>query len=266
MRYIIILIIFTFLQSCNSENQTKQDIQTIKELSKNEVNSDKELSIKILDKIPHDTNAYTQGLMYYNGYLYESTGQYGLSSLRKLDTNGNILKKVDIPSQFFAEGLTIFKNKIYLLTWMETVCFVYDIESFEKITEFRYHGQGWGLTNNNNDLIFSNGSNNIFVFDEKFSLKYNLPVYYGSQPQHYLNELEFVNDQIFANIYQEDFIALIDYKSGNLLQKIDASELRFALDGQENAEVLNGIAYNKDSDIFYLTGKNWKYLYKVKIN
>lgn len=264
---IILILLFTLIPACseNKQNNIKENEQKANiKLENNSTAQD--LKIKIIDKIPHDENAYTQGLVYHNGFLYESTGQYGESTLRKLDTNGNIIKQIDIEAKYFAEGISIINNKIYMLTWMETTCFVFDLHTFDKIKEYRYTGQGWGLTNIENDLYLSNGSNNIYVFDEKFTYKHTIPIYQNNEPKYLINEMEFIGDKIYANIYQHDVIAVIDVKSGEVLQEIDASILRAEVYEQENAEVLNGIAYNKEQDIFYLTGKNWKYIFKAKIN
>lgn len=268
MKIFSILILFLALFPACSENK-KTEIKTEITTTKNNNLSENKIidyKITIIDKIPHDENAYTQGLIYHDGFLYESTGQYGESSLRKLDTNGNIIKKVDIESKYFAEGITIIDDKIYMLTWMETTCLVFNINSFEKIEEFRYQGQGWGLSNIGNDLYQSNGSNNIYVYDNKFTYKYLIPVYQNNEEIYFINELEIVKDKIFANIYQKDIIAIIDIKTGEVIQEVDASLLRAEVNDQSDAEVLNGIAYNKEQDIFYLTGKNWKYIFKVKIN
>lgn len=267
----LILPLFAVLISCSDATQKDHEIiNTKKNIEVNQqsiINVESYSNIEIIERIPHDTNAYTQGLAYNNGFLYESTGQYGESTLRQINPNtGEIIRKLDLDDQYFAEGLTILNDKIYILTWMETVCFVYDLNTFTLLNQFRYKGQGWGLTNENKNLIFSNGTNNIFIFDDSFNFKYNLPAYNKNKPQYYLNELEYIDGLIFANVYQKDEIAVIDYVTGEVVSMIDASILRDEVYTQTNAEVLNGIAYDKTNNIFYLTGKNWKYIFKVKIN
>ena len=267
------MLILIASTACSSDkNQSDYKAEPASKVQVNDNSSSEEPStkyseIKIIEKLPHDTNAYTQGLYFYKGFLYETTGQYSESSLRKIDpNNGEILNKVNLPPQYFAEGMTIVNDEVYILTWMETVCFVYDVNTFKKLREYRYQGQGWGLTHNNGNLIMTNGSSNLYVYDLEFNFKHTIPVYYNNSTQFNLNELEFTNNYVFANIYTQDAIAVIDYQTGDVVSKIDASILRAEVYGQQDAEVLNGIAYDAATETFYLTGKNWHLLFKAKIN
>jgi glutamine cyclotransferase len=268
MRLVFLIILLSLSIAC-SQNGDKDKYNTLNKKSEitEQINPFKEYSyFEIIDTLEHDVNSYTQGLFYYKGFLYESTGQYGESTLKKLDPNtGEVLKKIDLEDKYFAEGMTIVNDKIYLLTWMETVCFVFDVNTFEKIEEYRYPGQGWGLTHKNNELIMSNGSNNLLVYDLSFNHQFTIPVYNKNNVQYNINEMEFVDGHILANIYGQDEIAIINYQTGDIINNINASYLRNGESNNPNAEVLNGIAYDKEDKVYYLTGKNWQNMYKVKI-
>ncbi|MBI5323881.1 MAG: glutaminyl-peptide cyclotransferase [Ignavibacteriae bacterium] len=220
----------------------------------------------LIGKINHEPGSFTQGLMYYKGYLYESTGLMGESSLRKLDTaSGKVLKKISVSPEHFAEGLTIQKNKIYQLTWLSNLCFVYDLESFNMEGSFSYYGEGWGITNFNSLLILSDGSNVLkYINPDDFQVVRQVSVFDGNNPVKNLNELEMINGELFANIWTEDKIARIDPLTGNVIGYFDFSFLR-KLINNENVDVFNGIAYNAEKDIYYVTGKYWPYIFKVKL-
>lgn len=221
---------------------------------------------EILRVFDHDPDAYTQGLLFHNGYLYESTGQRGYSSLRKIDPEtGNILNKIDVPSQYFAEGITVFNDNIYLLTWTSRICLVYDIDTFEEKARKSYYTQGWGIEKIDSALVISDGSNFLrFVNPDDFKITHTTGVYDGNRPVNFLNELELVGDTLYANVWQKDLIAMINYSTGDIIGWIDCSNLRQEIFGSENAEVLNGIAYNKNTGNFVLTGKFWPKYFEVK--
>lgn len=225
-------------------------------------------SFEIIKELPHDTQAYTQGFIYHNGFLYESTGQYRKSSLRKINPNtGEIIKNIKIPDKYFAEGLTIFNNKIYQLTWFENTGFIYDLETMKQIGSFSYYGEGWGLTNDDKHLILSDGSNVLRYIDPtNFEVVKTLTVLNeNSYPMRNLNELEYVAGYIWANIYMENYIVQIDPKTGRVVSRIDLTPLRDKLTIGPETDVLNGIAYDKESDVFYFTGKNWNKIFIAKL-
>jgi len=224
--------------------------------------------VEVLSKFEHDPNSFTQGLQYFNGFLYESTGLKGESSLRKIDpATGRVLRQTNLEGEYFAEGLTIFKKRIYQITWTNNVCFVYDIDNFKQLKTFRYSGEGWGLTNDGKSIIMSDGTNMLkFINPETFELEKSIAVVDAEMnPVHYLNELEMLNGEIWANIWQSDKIVRIDPKTGTVFGWIDLSPLRSFVKMTDRIDVLNGIAYDTTHDKIYVTGKYWSWIFEVKI-
>jgi len=224
------------------------------------------VNVKLVRTYPLDPRAFTQGLEYYGGFLYESTGIAGESTLRKiaLDT-GKVIQKVDLPSQYFGEGLTIFHEKIYQLTWLSKKGFIYDLRSFRTIGEFPYDAEGWGLTHDDKSLIMSDGTNKIRYIDPvSFSVTRTLEVYAGGEGVVNLNELEYVKGEILANIWHSPRIARIDPRSGQVLAWIDLTSI-VAKEQHGDEAVLNGIAYDKIGDRLFVTGKNWSKVFQIKV-
>jgi glutaminyl-peptide cyclotransferase len=224
------------------------------------------LDVKLVRAYPHDPHAFTQGLEYYGGYLYESTGIAGQSTLRKVALQtGEIIQKISLPPQYFGEGLTIFHGKIYQLTWLSKKGFVYDLRSFRQIGEFPYDAEGWGLTHDDKSLIMSDGTNKIRYIDPvSFNVTRTLEVYAGAEGVVNLNELEYVKGQILANIWHSPRIARIDAHSGQVLAWIDLTSI-VSKEHHSDESVLNGIAYDKTRDRLFVTGKNWSKLFEIKI-
>jgi len=231
---------------------------------------------EVVNTYKHDSQAFTQGLVFYNGFLYESTGQHGKSTLRKVRLeDGDVVKKRKLNEDYFAEGLTIFNDKIYQLTWQEYTCFVYDVNSFEPTAELKYSGEGWGLANDGTNLIMSDGSHIIrFVNPANFQNVRTITVTHDGKPLYRLNELEYVKGEIWANIWHSEdpqvlgkpnTIARIDPSSGKIVGWIDLNGIS-PEDVQRNQEnTLNGIAYDAQSDRIFVTGKQWKKLFEIKI-
>lgn len=224
------------------------------------------LGVKILKTYPHDPHAFIQGLEYFDGFFYESTGEMGQSSLRKVDVEtGKVLQKTDLSSQYFGEGLTIFHGKIFQLTWLTKLGFVYDVRTFRKLREFHYYGEGWGLTHDGTNLILSDGTNRLRYLDpEKFKVVRTLEVYAGNEAVTNLNELEFIQNDIYANVWHSNRIARIDGSTGQVRAWIDCS----ALGSQEQKEpeaVLNGIAFDSARHRFFVTGKDWSHVFEIRI-
>ncbi|NLD94007.1 MAG: glutaminyl-peptide cyclotransferase [Fibrobacter sp.] len=217
---------------------------------------------KIIKRINHDRNAFTQGLEMYNGKLIESTGLYGKSSLRMLDTNGVILKKISVDN-VFAEGCTVFKGKLFQLTWRESTCFVYSPSDFKLKKKITYSGEGWGLAHDTTSIYMSNGSDTIYVRDSSFAVKRKLQIRLNGKPLRNLNELEFANGKLYANIWYENAIAEIDLNTGTVTRLIDCSDVVATERPVSQECVLNGIAYREKDSLFYITGKNWAHLYLV---
>lgn len=222
---------------------------------------------EVVNTWPHDVDAYTQGLVFHDGKLLESTGREGKSSLRSVEPEtGKVLKKVDVPRPYFAEGITVFKGKIYQLTWLHEQGFIYDAWSFEKLGQFSYQGEGWGLTNDAKSLILSDGTNRIrFLDPDNFQVTKTIAVFDGRIPVNSLNELEYVQGEIFANIWHEERIARIDPQTGRIDGWIDLSGLRARTEVSDREAVLNGIAYDEKSDRLFVTGKLWPKLFEIRV-
>ena len=224
-------------------------------------------SYEILKVYPHERSAYTQGLVYEDGYFYESNGIKGQSTLRKVQIGtGQSIQSYTLAPEIFAEGLTIIGDKIIQLSWRNNTGFVYDKKSFQLLRTFSYTTEGWGLTNDGKNLIMSDGSNIIYFIDPRsFSVVSTIEVYDNKVPVNQLNELEFVNGEIYANIYQTDKIARIDPLTGKVLAYIDLSKLLNKNDYESDTDVLNGIAYDASSKRLFVTGKKWPKLFEIKI-
>ena len=216
---------------------------------------------KVITAFPHDKEAFTQGLVFEEGYLYEGTGQYGSSTLRKVELEtGNVVHIYKLPPQFFGEGITIYKNHIIQLTWQSQVGFVYNKKSFNLIREFRYSTEGWGITHDGKRLIMSDGTATLYFFNpETFETIGTLQVRDANGPVTNLNELEYVQEEIYAYIWQRNRIARISPHSGEVIGWIDLRGL-CTWKG-----VLNGIAYDAEHDRLFVTGKLWPYIYEIKL-
>jgi len=223
----------------------------------------------ILDTYPHDIEAYTQGLEFSNDTLYESTGQYGESTLRKTNyITGEVLKSVPLSESHFGEGLTILNNKIYQLTWKAGTGFIYDLDTMEKTGFFEYGNskQGWGLCNDKSVVYKSDGTERIWTLNTSTMTEEGyIEIYTNTRKIRSVNELEWVDGKIYANIYEQDAIAIIDPASGAVEGVIDLANLKENVTQHEELNVLNGIAYNGEPGILYITGKNWDKLFKIQI-
>ncbi|MEE8249678.1 MAG: glutaminyl-peptide cyclotransferase [Gammaproteobacteria bacterium] len=221
---------------------------------------------EIVATIPHEPTAFTQGLVIHDGRLYESTGQYGESTLRRLElATGRVEKQIALSSAYFGEGITIFGERLYQLTWQNNLALVYDVETFDRVGAYRYDGEGWGLTHDGTHLIVSDGSAAIrFHNPETFEVVRRLVVLADGQPVGSLNELEYINGEIWANLWYQDRIARISPETGAVLGWIDLSGL-YPRSRRASEDVLNGIAYDAETDRLYVTGKNWPWLYQIAV-
>jgi glutaminyl-peptide cyclotransferase len=222
---------------------------------------------EVVNTYPHDPNAFTQGLVFHDGRLLESTGEQGRSSLREVDLEtGAILRQVRLPNEYFTEGLTLLKGKIYQLTWQHQLGFIYDVQTFQKIGQFAYSGEGWGLTDDGESLIMSNGSNRIrFLEPESFRVIRTIPVYDKQRPVRELNELEYIRGEIYANIWHENRIARINPQNGGVIGWIDLTGLSCRVEVHDEEAVLNGIAYDEAHDRLFVTGKLWPKLFEIRL-
>ncbi|WP_242206252.1 glutaminyl-peptide cyclotransferase [Aestuariivivens insulae] len=224
---------------------------------------------KIINEYPHDITSYTQGIEFFNGNLYESTGQYKESKLRQVDyKTGKIIKNIDLADEYFGEGLTILHDKIYQLTWREGTGFVYDVNTFDKLTSFKYGNskEGWGLCNNDTTIYKSDGTENIWLLDPKTLVEQSyIQVYTNKGKIVGINEMEWIDGSIYANRYQKDGVAIINPKNGAVTGVVDFSPLKKLVTQHQGLDVLNGIAYNPETKTIFVTGKRWDKLFEVEI-
>ena len=222
---------------------------------------------EVVHVFPHDRDAFTQGLIFHEGNWIESTGEVGRSSLRRVEIDsGKVLQQVDVAPPYFAEGITLLKGKIFQLTWQHQVGFVYDGLTFEKSGEFKYSGEGWGLTNDGQSLILSDGTNKIrFIDPDNFQVTKTIAVLDGHTAIAEINELEYVKGEIYANIWHADRIARIDPNSGKVVGWINLAGLLAPGEVQDEEAVLNGIAYDEASGRLFVTGKLWPKIFEIRL-
>ncbi|HXH69849.1 MAG TPA: glutaminyl-peptide cyclotransferase [Pyrinomonadaceae bacterium] len=287
MRLYFVLFVILLSSACSdTATRSSENSMTPNRVNNNAANVDTtktpaDISVytyEIVNQFKHDSKAFTQGLVVHNGFFYESTGQYGDSTIRKVEIeSGKVLQKRDLSENYFAEGITILNGKIYQITWRENIGFVYDLNDFKLLKEFRYQGEGWGLTNDGKNLILSDGTHVIrFLDPETFQTVRTISVFREvEKPLLDLNELEYVKGEIWANIWRADdpqilgkpnYIARIDPNSGKILGWIDLGNIS-PDDVRRNpsSNTLNGIAYDEATDRIFVTGKNWKKLFEIKV-
>ncbi|MFI3330443.1 MAG: glutaminyl-peptide cyclotransferase [Rikenellaceae bacterium] len=256
MRKHTILIFLTLtLLSCSNKSVKTENIST------------PVYGYKIINTYPHSTSAYTQGLIWQDSVLIEGTGIYMNSKLKRVNLNSGVAsQEISLKSQYFGEGITQIDNKIYQLTWRENTMFIYDSKTFEKISEHKYQGEGWGLTTDDTYIYMSSGNNIIQVLDATtLELVRQIEVTNQGNKVQYLNELEWIEGEIWANIYTTDLIVRIDPCSGNVNSIINFQGLLPDKEKTPNTDVLNGIAYDKENKRIFVTGKNWSKLFEIEI-
>jgi glutamine cyclotransferase len=295
MHFFLLITFAVFAVSC--KNATPANRPTVNNNTAANANKTVSAPNQAADKIPvytyeivntfkHDSKAFTQGLVYENGFLYESTGQTGESTLRKVELqSGKVLQRHDVDEDVFAEGMTVLNGKIYQITWQDGVCFVYDLTNFKPLRELTYTGEGWGLTDDGANLIMSDGTHIIkFVDPQTFKTVRTLPVFQESgKPLSLLNELEYVKGEIWANIWhseekmtgtthgqlpnigKQNYIARINPESGKVVGWIDLANISPEDSGGGSENTLNGIAYDAADDRIFVTGKKWKRLFEIKL-
>ena len=224
-------------------------------------------SYRVVKAYPHDSQAFTQGLIYLDGYLYESTGLNGHSTLREVDLeSGRVLREVDVPQQYFAEGLTNWGSTLIQLTWKKNVAFVYDRATFRLLKTFHYPWEGWGLTQDGKHLIMSDGSETIHFLDpDTFKQVRKIRVTDRGKPVQNLNELEYIHGEIYANVWMSNRIARISPSTGKVLSWIDLSGILPSVEVTGEGAVLNGIAYDAAHNRLFVTGKDWPRLFEITV-
>ena len=272
MKKCIVVLFSLFVIACTNSNDQSNNNEEVN--SNAAIAAPTAINYTIQKVYNHDTSAYTQGLEWHNNSLIEGTGLRGESVLYQMDSQLKPSgKKIKLEQPYFGEGITVFDGKIYQLTWEEHAVFVYDATTFKKIKTINWPYEGWGLTHNDTSLIVSTGSSNLyFVNPNDFSIQKTLGVYNEYGYQNMLNELEYVDGKIFANIYGQNLIVVIDPITGSITNKIDCSNLLIQAKAKYNpltidaGFVLNGIAYRKSSNTYFLTGKCWPVIVEVKLN
>ena len=284
MRFFLLIIFAVFAASCKTESTANRpnvnttntvfNTNTTNVNSSNQTNKIPVYTYDIINTFKHDSKAFTEGLFFHNGFLYESTGQEGKSDLRRTELeSGKIVQQFKLPIDSFGEGTTIIGDKIYQLTWQEERGFVYDAATFKLLKEFEYQGEGWGLTNDGKNLIMSDGTHVIRVLDpETFKVVRTMVVLdERGKPLLKINELEYIKGEIWANVWHSEeigkpnHIARIDPNSGKLLGWIDLGGISPDDVARDSENTLNGIAYDAATDRIFVTGKNWKNLFEIKI-
>jgi glutamine cyclotransferase len=224
---------------------------------------------KIINTYPHDKNSYTQGLEIHNGFLYESTGQLGRSSLRKVELKtGKVLQKIDLDKQYFGEGMTKFGDNIYMLTWSKAIGFIFDFNTFEEKGTFKYKNsiEGWGLTNNGEKLIKTDGTERIWFLNPDTQAEESyIEAYTNKRKVEKLNELEYIDGKIYANVYQQNSILIVDAATGKIDGVANLNGLKDKVEQHAQLDVLNGIAFDKATNKLYVTGKNWSKLFEIEL-
>jgi glutaminyl-peptide cyclotransferase len=265
--WIFIFFNLQLFSSCNGSSTNNQSTNSISPSTPSVVQEPILYTYQIVNSWPHDPKAFTQGLVFKDGFIFESTGLNGSSSLRQVELEtGRVIRKVNVPSEYFAEGLTLFQDKFYQLTWTSQKGFIYDFKSFQQIGDFSYNGEGWGLTSDDESLIMSDGSNQLrFLDPTDLRVKKVIKVFYKNSPLTNLNELEYIKGEVYANVWQEDVIVRLDPQSGTVLGIVDLRGLLPTKEKTDTVDVLNGIAYDSERNRIFVTGKMWPKIFEIQI-
>lgn len=259
--------------SCGEDNENKQTEETRKESSAEMMTT--RIPFRLGKQYPHKTTAYTEGLQYVDGYMYESTGKYGRSYIYKYDLEtGKVLKEYKFADEYFGEGLTVMGDKMYVLTYRAKTGMVFDKNTFKLLDKFTFNAsEGWGLTNDSTYLIYGDGTSALYYLDpETFKEVKRMQVKDNYGPVSGINELEYINGYIYANQYERDYILKIDPETGKVVAESDLRRIRAQAGIPKNGhrddqpEVMNGIAYDKDNNRVFITGKNWDKILEVKLD
>jgi len=272
LQFIKYILLFTFIitmNSCGNNIATSEN----NEVNENVIQAPTQLQYEVVKVYTHDTSSYTQGLEWHGETLFEGTGNYGKSILHKMDANMQVIgNKINLPMNLFGEGITVFNDKIYQLTWKEHKVFVYNASTLKKEKELNWQYEGWGLTHNDTALIVSTGGSDIYIVDpNNFNIKKTIGVYNNYGYVSNINELEYVDGKIFANIYGLNEVVVIEPTTGQIINNINFSNLlaqagvKYDPTTIDDGYVLNGIAYHAKSKTFYITGKCWPVMVEVRL-
>ena len=269
IKHILLFTIIFIMTSCGNNIATTEN----NEVNENVIKAPTQLQYEVVKVYNHDTTSYTQGLEWHGDILFEGTGNYGKSILHKMDANMQTIgKKVNLSKELFGEGITIFNDKIYQLTWKEHKVFVYNANTLQKEKELYWQYEGWGITHNDTALIVSTGGSDIYVVDPNtFAIKKTIGVYNNYGYVSDINELEYVDGKIFANIYGQNEVIVIDPATGQIINNINFSNLlaqagvKYDPTTIDVGYVLNGIAYQPKSKTFFVGGKCWPVLVEIKL-
>ncbi|MFV0388958.1 MAG: glutaminyl-peptide cyclotransferase [Pyrinomonadaceae bacterium] len=270
MKFGILALALTIL-SCGSTSIS----QTVEPRRSHEKQAIPVYGVTVVRKYPHDKDAFTQGLAYQDGFLYETTGHYGYSTLRKVDLKtGKVLLRHKLPDNTFAEGMAILGDNVYQLTWKDQTGSIYKIDNFQKTGEFYYGGSGWGFATNGKNFFLSDGTHVIRVLDPKtFKIERTISVYdENGKPLSMLNELEFIGNELWANVWRSEetnrpnYIARINPETGKLNSWLNLRDISPKDSGKNFENSLNGIAYDPQNNRIFVTGKNWKNLFEIRVN
>ena len=260
MKRLTAITLLAFLLSCKDDGEDDEQVNNVPVVPS--------MNYSIVNIYPHDTSSFTQGLHWYNNFLYEGTGLEGSSRLMKVNLkDGKIVQETKLDNTLFGEGITIMNGKIYQLTWKNNKVLVYDQSTFRKLKEFNWAFEGWGITNDGTNLIISTGTNNLYFVDpETFRLQKTVGVFNENGPLGELNELEYANGKIYANVWGSEYIVKINPETGTVEGRIDLSGV-LQKHGLSTAgtDVLNGIAYDSAQNRFFITGKKWPALFELKL-
>ena len=261
-RIVTILIAFTALISCGGTAPKSSEPQATTRPAEPQL-----YSYQVIAEHPHSRTRYTQGLQFVSGELWEGTGEYGKSRLLRTDlATGKILKSVDLSKEEFGEGITVLGDKIYQLTWLNGKMHIYDRKTLQRLETRTYKGEGWGLTSDGTKLYMSDGTSNIRVLNpESGKLERYISVTLQGQSLLYLNELEWIDGKIWANVYTTDQIVIINPENGIVEGVVDLTGILPTQERDNKTDVLNGIAYDKATERIFVTGKNWSKLYEIKL-
>ncbi len=269
MRISFCVIVATLMVACGASSATKKGAETASEgtsSTASAVAGPKRLSYSIEATYPHPTDHYTQGLLWNDGLLYESTGEYGHSGVFISTLDGKVKRTTSLGRQYFGEGIALMGGRLYMLTWLEQQGFIFDGESLAPRGEFNYYGEGWGLTSDGQVLYMSDGTHIIRILDAAtLAVKGRIDVRWGKRAVRMLNELEWIDGHIWANVYGTNRIVIINPADGQVESYLDLDELELTQSANPVRDVLNGIAYDAASGRVWVTGKNWDKIFEIKI-